>query len=99
MAGTTRSSEPAEAESLNVIALISGGKDSFYSMLLCLQNGHRIVALGNLYPPTPELKGEWTVLGVRSFCVLPCLGSSASEIPKIIVIRFGIFELGNGIYP
>lgn len=37
-------------ESLEVIALISGGKDSFYSLLHCLQNGHKVVALGNLYP-------------------------------------------------
>lgn len=38
------------SESLNVIALISGGKDSIYSILHCLQNGHKVVALGNLYP-------------------------------------------------
>ncbi|RKF64308.1 Diphthine--ammonia ligase [Erysiphe neolycopersici] len=38
-------------ESLNVIALISGGKDSFFSLLHCRKNGHKIVALGNLYPP------------------------------------------------
>jgi len=38
------------AESLNVIALISGGKDSFFSILHCLKNGHKVVALGNLYP-------------------------------------------------
>ncbi|KAG9248833.1 hypothetical protein BJ878DRAFT_451516 [Calycina marina] len=37
-------------DSLNVIALISGGKDSFYSILHCLQNGHQVVALGNLFP-------------------------------------------------
>lgn len=42
------------SESLNVIALISGGKDSFYSILHCLQNGHKVVALGNLYPPPAE---------------------------------------------
>lgn len=41
------------AESLHVIALISGGKDSFYSLLHCLENGHKVVALGNLYPPAP----------------------------------------------
>lgn len=41
------------AESLNVIALISGGKDSFYSLLHCIRNGHRIVALANLHPPAP----------------------------------------------
>jgi diphthine-ammonia ligase len=35
---------------LKVIALISGGKDSLYSILHCLKNGHEVVALGNLYP-------------------------------------------------
>lgn len=42
------------SESLNVIALISGGKDSFFSLLHCLQNGHRVVALANLYPPDAQ---------------------------------------------
>ncbi|KAI1188082.1 hypothetical protein F5B17DRAFT_292614 [Nemania serpens] len=37
-------------ESLSVIALISGGKDSFYSILHCQANGHRVVALANLHP-------------------------------------------------
>jgi len=37
-------------ESLEVIALISGGKDSFFSLLHCLQNGYKVIALGNLYP-------------------------------------------------
>lgn len=36
--------------SLNVIGLISGGKDSLYSLAHCVQNGHKIVALANLYP-------------------------------------------------
>ena len=35
---------------LNVIALISGGKDSLYSILHCLENGHKVVALANLRP-------------------------------------------------
>jgi diphthine-ammonia ligase len=35
-----------------VIALISGGKDSLYSILHCIRNGHKVVALANLYPPT-----------------------------------------------
>lgn len=41
--------------SLNVIALVSGGKDSFFSALHCLANGHRVVALANLHPPSPAL--------------------------------------------
>ncbi|KAJ5721331.1 uncharacterized protein N7483_009265 [Penicillium malachiteum] len=35
---------------LNVIALISGGKDSFYSILHCIRNGHKVIALANLHP-------------------------------------------------
>ena len=33
-----------------VIALISGGKDSCYSMLQCVAAGHEIVGLANLRP-------------------------------------------------
>ncbi|ROW18360.1 hypothetical protein VPNG_00196 [Cytospora leucostoma] len=42
---------------LNVIALVSGGKDSFFSALHCLENGHRLVALANLHPPSPPPQG------------------------------------------
>lgn len=42
--------EYGQVESLNVIALISGGKDSFFSILHCMRNGHNVVALANLYP-------------------------------------------------
>ncbi|KAF3052995.1 hypothetical protein E8E11_010222 [Didymella keratinophila] len=35
---------------LNVIALVSGGKDSFFSILHCIANEHNIVALANLHP-------------------------------------------------
>ncbi|OHE98897.1 hypothetical protein CORC01_05793 [Colletotrichum orchidophilum] len=38
------------SEQLNVIALVSGGKDSFFSALHCQRNGHRLVALANLFP-------------------------------------------------
>ncbi|KAI9818068.1 MAG: hypothetical protein M1827_000692 [Pycnora praestabilis] len=40
------------ASNLNVIALISGGKDSFFSLLHCQSNGHTVVALANLCPPS-----------------------------------------------
>lgn len=40
-------------DKLNVVALISGGKDSFFTLLHCLHQGHRVVALANLYPPSP----------------------------------------------
>jgi diphthine-ammonia ligase len=37
------------------IALISGGKDSLFSILHCMKNGHECVALANLYPPNVHL--------------------------------------------
>lgn len=46
------------AEGLNVIALISGGKDSFFSLLHCIDNGHKIVALANLYPQDDKAAGS-----------------------------------------
>ena len=54
-------------ESLNVIALISGGKDSFYSILHCLHHGHRVVALANLHPPSTGDGGVGTTEDVNSF--------------------------------
>lgn len=42
---------------LNVIALISGGKDSLFSILHCLANEHRVVAIANLYPQEQPLDG------------------------------------------
>ncbi len=37
--------------SLDVIGLVSGGKDSIYCMMECVRLGHRIVGLGNMRPP------------------------------------------------
>ncbi|KAK3383409.1 hypothetical protein B0T24DRAFT_515105 [Lasiosphaeria ovina] len=41
---------PSSHQGLIVIALISGGKDSFFSLLHCRANGHHVVALANLHP-------------------------------------------------
>ncbi|OQE22599.1 hypothetical protein PENSTE_c010G10014 [Penicillium steckii] len=45
---TTTQSSPG----LNVVALVSGGKDSLYSILHCIRNGHKVIALANLHPET-----------------------------------------------
>ena len=37
---------------MKVVALVSGGKDSCYSMMKCTAYGHEIVALANLHPPS-----------------------------------------------
>ncbi|KAK1069799.1 hypothetical protein LTR74_004678 [Friedmanniomyces endolithicus] len=37
-------------QGLKVVALISGGKDSLFSTLHCIANGHQVIALANLHP-------------------------------------------------
>ncbi|MCJ1350483.1 MAG: hypothetical protein MMC33_000464 [Icmadophila ericetorum] len=55
MAPAPTASSASALVPLNIVALISGGKDSIYSLLHCLANGHNVVALGNLHPPiTPS---------------------------------------------
>ncbi|CAG8541586.1 9750_t:CDS:10 [Paraglomus occultum] len=43
---------------MKVVALVSGGKDSCLNMLHCVANGHQIVALANLRPPSHSNKDE-----------------------------------------
>lgn len=47
-------------QSLNIIVLISGGKDSLFSLLHCIQNGHKIIALANMYPVSNKSSGKET---------------------------------------
>lgn len=43
---------------MKVLALISGGKDSIFNICKCLDQGHEIIALGNLYNQQNETEGE-----------------------------------------
>ncbi|KAH6660074.1 hypothetical protein BKA67DRAFT_38965 [Truncatella angustata] len=61
---------------LNVIALVSGGKDSFFSILHCMANGHRIVALANLHPSEP---GTGTTLAAAAVPASRQGGASADH--------------------
>lgn len=40
---------------MKFVALISGGKDSFFNIHHCISQGHELVALGNLYPKQAEV--------------------------------------------
>ncbi|EGC37215.1 hypothetical protein DICPUDRAFT_30664, partial [Dictyostelium purpureum] len=39
---------------VEIVGLISGGKDSIYNLMECVRNGHSIVALANLKPPKQQ---------------------------------------------
>lgn len=36
---------------MKVVGLTSGGKDSCYSLMMCMKDGHDVVCLANLHPP------------------------------------------------
>lgn len=58
---------------MKILALISGGKDSIYNLCKCIDEGHEIVALGNLYNPSINIlikhkKGKehnWTAICIK----------------------------------
>lgn len=39
---------------MKVVGLTSGGKDSWYSLMMCIKYGHDVVCLANLYPPNGD---------------------------------------------
>ena len=39
---------------MKFVALLSGGKDSCYNIMKCIEYGHELVALANLYPSDEE---------------------------------------------
>ncbi|KAK3180676.1 hypothetical protein K4F52_008026 [Lecanicillium sp. MT-2017a] len=67
------------AEGLNVIALISGGKDSFFSLLHCIDNGHKIVALANLYPQDDKAEGSNELQVIDPHSPLAATGKFSAE--------------------
>jgi len=40
---------------MRVLALVSGGKDSCYAMMKCVEHGHVVVAIANLHPPSEDV--------------------------------------------
>lgn len=43
---------------MNVVALLSGGKDSLFNMYLAQKEGHNVVAIANLKPPESNVTDE-----------------------------------------
>ena len=72
---------PDPSEHLQVIGLVSGGKDSFFSLLHCAAHGHRLVALANLHPQGPPgdaSRGGAATGGAETTVVRPSGGDGSS---------------------
>ena len=83
------------AKSLHVIALISGGKDSFFSILHCMENGHRVVALANLFPPLPTSSSKHT----RKENERSLERDATSDIPRDEMDSFMYQTVGHSLIP
>lgn len=81
---------------MDVVALISGGKDSFFSLLHCIANGHRIVALANLHPPVPNFKPQITT---HPPTTTPESFASLIEGTKDELDSFMYQTVGHGLLP
>lgn len=71
---------------MKFVALVSGGKDSVFSIAKCLAHGHELVALANLYPP-PEGPEELDSFMFQSAgaaaieCLAECVGVPLVRAP------------------
>ncbi|KAI9904686.1 hypothetical protein N3K66_001215 [Trichothecium roseum] len=84
------------SDRLNVIALISGGKDSFFSLLHCINHGHRIIALANLHPATSS-SDELQV--IQSDASQPNDGIEKTEAEETDLNSFMYQTVGHEIIP
>ena len=63
---------------MKFVALVSGGKDSIFSIIKSQQYGHELVALANLMPPTLDL-----ALGIEEMHSYMYQTSASSIVPAI----------------
>jgi diphthine-ammonia ligase len=61
---------------MNVVALVSGGKDSCYSILKCLSHGHNVIALAHISPPHGIPEPDSFMYQSIASSAIPALASS-----------------------
>ena len=69
---------------MQFVALLSGGKDSCYNALKCVERGHKLVCLANLMPPE-DFQGEELnsyMYQSAAFSVIPSM-AECFEVPLI----------------
>ncbi|CCF59624.1 hypothetical protein KAFR_0H02150 [Kazachstania africana CBS 2517] len=64
---------------MKFVALVSGGKDSFFNILHCLKQGHELIALGNLYPSENEQEIDSFMFQTVGFDIVSYYSSCISK--------------------
>lgn len=66
---------------MKVVALISGGKDSCFNMMKCIENDHSIVALANLYPPNNIMELDSYMYQSVGCNMIPLIAEAMGKVP------------------
>jgi diphthine-ammonia ligase len=61
---------------MHVVALVSGGKDSCYSILKCLSHGHDVIALAHITPPLATAEPDSFMYQSIASNAIPALASA-----------------------
>jgi len=69
---------------MQFVALLSGGKDSCYNAIKCVEHGHTLVCLANLLPPADFIGEELNSYMYQSaaFSAIPAM-AECFEVPLI----------------
>ena len=74
---------------MEVVGLISGGKDSCYNMMHCMELGHKIVALGHIRPFVAEYSFMYQSVGSEAVEVI----AEAIGVPLYQITTKGVTDL------
>lgn len=82
---------------MKIVGLISGGKDSIFNLVKCVQLGYEIVALANLYPvDTDELDsymyqsvGHEMIDIIAEAMQKPLYRRAIKGKPKVVELEYG----------
>ena len=80
--------ESKSESTMKFVALISGGKDSLYSTLECVRNGHELVACVHLGAPVSETEESYMYQTAASE-VIPILVEDCLCVPLVLYQRIG----------
>lgn len=87
---------------MKVVALVSGGKDSCYNMVKCVEHGHEIVCLANLAPPDRSIQeldswcfqtvGHNAISAIAQCMDLPLYQQDLRRSSKVTSLEYCEFE-------
>lgn len=88
-------SRSTNRSSMKVVALVSGGKDSCYSILKCHAHGHEVVALAHVTPPSGTGEADSFMYQSVASSVVPLI-AEALQLP-LFTVQTGAKAIATGL--